>query len=176
LSSIYLNLPKQFMVGFPYTYGDSLSEEEALTNFERFMDNYGPFLVFLVIAIASASVPLIAHGKAPVKAPVKVEDVGDKKGYFNYSRKVDPPPSVVPIKEGKQKGFFKGKGKTPPVAPAVPVPEPVPPRIDESTAFQICGWALLYGTCMAANFNNPVIYYSVIGAITVFLFGSGGKQ
>lgn len=158
------------VVGFPVTYGDSLSVEEALTNLEDFSDKYGPFICFLVLA----SFPLIAHGKSTPK----VEGTDGNKGYFNFnhSRKVDPPPSVVPIKGGKQKSFFKGKGKTPPVPPAVPVPEPVPPRIDEGTAFQICGWTLLYGTCMAANFNNPMIYHAVIGAITVFLFGSGGKR
>ncbi|MGL5133544.1 MAG: hypothetical protein ACRC78_13520 [Planktothrix sp.] len=85
------------MVGFPYTYGDSLSEEEALTNLEGFMDNYGPFLVFLVIAIASASVPLIAHGKAPVKA----DDVGEKKGFFNRLRKNKPQTPVIPKEGGR---------------------------------------------------------------------------
>ena len=158
--------------GYPITYGDSLSVEEALTNLEDFADKYGPFICFLVLA--RASVPLIAHSKSPPKT----EGADGSKGYFNRSRKVVPPPSAVPTKGGEQKGFFKGKGKTPPVAPAVPVPvpEPVPPRIDEGTAFQICGWTLLYGTCMAVNFNNPMIYHAVIGAIVVFLFGSGGKQ
>jgi hypothetical protein len=32
------------MIGFPYSYGDELSEEEALENFKLFLKNYGATL------------------------------------------------------------------------------------------------------------------------------------
>ena len=32
------------MLGFPYNYGDELSEDESLENFKLFLKNYGPIL------------------------------------------------------------------------------------------------------------------------------------
>lgn len=59
------------MVGFPYNYGDQLSEEKAVENFELFLKNYGAtlcingILIFLSKSAYAADKPTPTGEVAP---------------------------------------------------------------------------------------------------------------
>ena len=55
------------MIGFPYDYGDELSEDESLENFKLFLKNYGPTLCVNGIFIVLSKTVYAADKPGPVK-------------------------------------------------------------------------------------------------------------
>ena len=60
------------MIGFPYDYGDELSEEKAIENFKLFLKNYGPTLCVNGILIFLPKVGYAVDKAAPTGKPGEV--------------------------------------------------------------------------------------------------------
>ena len=59
------------MIGFPYNYGDELSEDESLENFKLFLKNYGPTLCVngILILLSKSAYAADKPGPGPTSKP-----------------------------------------------------------------------------------------------------------
>ena len=80
------------MIGFPYSYGDELSEEEALENFKLFLKNYGATLcVNGVLFFLSKAAYAVDKTPAPPGKPGEVVPAPDSPVFAPLV----PPTSVI---------------------------------------------------------------------------------
>lgn len=80
------------MIGFPYSYGDELSEEEALENFKLFLKNYGATLcVNGVLFFLSKAAYAVDKTPAPPGKPGEVLPAPDSPVFAPLV----PPTSVI---------------------------------------------------------------------------------
>ena len=57
------------MIGFPYTYGDELSEEKAIQNLKLFIKKYGPTLCVNGLLILLSKSAYAVDNKKPAPTP-----------------------------------------------------------------------------------------------------------
>lgn len=80
------------MIGFPYSYGDELSEEEALENFKLFLKNYGATLcVNGILFFLSKAAYAVDKTPAPPGKPGEVVPAPDSPVFAPLV----PPTSVI---------------------------------------------------------------------------------
>lgn len=65
------------MIGFPYTYGDELSEEKAIQNFKLFIKKYGPTLCVNGLLILLSKSAYAVDNKKPAPTPGTDPKPGD---------------------------------------------------------------------------------------------------